>query len=111
MTARKMKVSATDLLLWLFPSAFITGTVKRLAAKVSSSMKAHGAKPVHPSIGSLRSEKMEKTKSRAATTETLASRARLFQLPFGMMIPLGVTGTAKDAKSFNKNEAFGWLKN
>src|SRR5258708_26389684 len=52
MTARKINVSATDLLLSLTPSTFITGTVNLLEATVRMSSTANEASPLQPSRGS-----------------------------------------------------------
>src|SRR6266542_3454453 len=54
MTARKMNASATDLLLSLTPSTFVTGTVNLLDATVKISSTANEARPLQPSRGSRR---------------------------------------------------------
>src|SRR5207302_7898054 len=55
-TARKMKASATDLYVWLPPSTFATGTVKRLVNAVSASRSRNDPSPLHPRNGSLQIE-------------------------------------------------------
>ena len=80
-TVRKIKVSATDFRLWVTPSAFVTDTVKRLAAKVRQNRTPQGMRPPQPNAGSAN---MEMTKSKAETAATPLDSARLFQFPCSM---------------------------
>ena len=50
-TARKMNASATDLLVWLVPSALVTGTIKRLDTTVSATRATNGAIPLKANSG------------------------------------------------------------
>src|ERR1700750_1562486 len=70
MTARKIKVSATDFSLWLRPSALVTETVSLLAARVKRSKPANGVIPDHPVSGKPVIEMKEKTKSTEASAAT-----------------------------------------
>ena len=84
MTARNMNASATDLLVWLVPSALVTATVKRLDIRVKITRITSGAKPLQPSRGRRRVVTNPNSKMMALTTTTAASSDRLFQLKFDM---------------------------
>src|SRR4051794_15006870 len=83
-TARKIKVSATDFSLSLTPSALLTETVSLLAAKVKRSRPARGVIPVQPVSGKLVTEIKERTKSTEASAATQPRSARVFQFPSGI---------------------------
>src|SRR5918911_423550 len=84
--ARKMKASATDFSLWLTPSAFITETVKRLAARVNTKRPAKGASPAQPVRGNWTICSRERINSTEASAATQPRSARVFQFPCGMVI-------------------------
>src|SRR5215472_11681687 len=87
MTARKMKVSATDLFVSLAPSTVITGTVKWLDTRVSPIRTARGANPLQLNKGSCTVEINPNSKITAATATTAESSDRLFQLYLAMNFP------------------------
>src|SRR5712691_10280164 len=84
-TARKIKASATDFWLWGTPTAFVTGTVKRLAATVRISSATNGPRPVHPDNGKLRVDSDPRASKTPPTNVTTPRRLRLFQFLFGMI--------------------------
>ena len=84
MTARNMKASASDLLVWLVPSTLVTGTVKRLEIRVKATRTTSGANPLQPSSGRRRVETNPDSNMIAPATTTAASSDRLFQLNFDM---------------------------
>src|ERR1051325_5952162 len=88
MAARKMKASATDFWLWLTPSAFVTETLKRVAASVKRRSPPQGASPVQPSSGRRAMATRAKTSSTRASAAMLPSSTRLFQFPFGMVLEI-----------------------
>src|SRR2546423_5613877 len=84
MTDKNMNASATDLLVWLVPSALVTGTVKRLDIRVKITRITSDASPLQPTRGRRRVATNPNSKMIAPTTTTAASSDRLFQLNFGM---------------------------
>src|SRR6478672_3764222 len=69
-TARKMKASATDLLLWLEPSTLVTGTVNQPENRVIPTKITSGAMPVQPSNVSCTVIRIPPTKTTAPTSTT-----------------------------------------
>src|SRR6267378_824300 len=78
MTARKIKASATDFWLWGTPSAFVTGTVKRLDAMVRISSATNGPRPVHPDKGKLSVANVPRASKTPPRNVTTPRRLRLF---------------------------------
>jgi len=87
MTARKMNASATDLLVWLVPSTFVTGTINRLEATVRAARTMTIAMPLQPNRGSRIIQTIPSNKIAEPTAETAVSSDRLFQLRRGMNFP------------------------
>src|SRR5437660_1023263 len=87
MTARKMKVSATDLFVWLVPSTLVTGTVKWLDTSVSPIRTPRGANPLQLNIGNCTVEINPNSNITPATATTADSSDRLFQLYLAMYFP------------------------
>src|ERR1044072_3053371 len=86
-TPKKMKASATDLLVSLEPSVLVTGTMKRLEATVSAARNATMTMPLQPSSGSRTGPRIPATRIAAPATETAASNNRLFQLRRSIFLP------------------------
>src|SRR6266850_770889 len=85
MTARKINASATDLLLSLTPSTFVTGTVNLLHATVRISSTAKEPRPLQPIRGSLRAEVTATISNAKPMALTPATSIRLFQFNLGIV--------------------------
>src|SRR6266516_56737 len=96
MTARKIKASATDFWLWGTPSAFVTGTVKRLDPMVRISSTTNGPRPVHPDKGKLSVASAPRANKAPPRNVTTPRRLRLFQFLFGMIGGFPFSGNSSE---------------
>src|SRR5216683_5187591 len=86
MTARKINASATDLLLSLAPSTFVTGTVNLLDATVKTSSTANETRPLQPSRGSRSVAVIANISKVKPMTLTPPDSIRVFQFNLGIWV-------------------------
>ena|SRR6266404_4898227 len=91
MTARKINASATDLLLSLTPSTFVTGTVNLLHATVRISSAAKEQRPLQPSRGSLRVAVTATNSNAKPMALTPPTSIRLFKFNLGIFFSSGTS--------------------